>query len=130
MLAATLSLGVGSSAAGMPQIVSATLLSNAIQLDMHDVKAGEVTLNVHNAGGDANAHELVVLRTDRPDGSLPVVKGQVPERKFMKIGEVEDVAPGKSKRFTIKLAPGHYVLICNKAGHYAAGMHTSLTVAP
>jgi uncharacterized cupredoxin-like copper-binding protein len=26
------------------------------------------------------------------------------------------------------LAPGHYVLICNIAGHYQLGMHTSLTV--
>jgi uncharacterized cupredoxin-like copper-binding protein len=71
-----------------------------------------------------------VLRTDLPDGTLLVIKGQVPERKFKKVAEVEDVAPGKSKRLTIKLARGHYVLICNKAGHCAAGVHTSLTVAP
>lgn len=30
------------------------------------------------------------------------------------MGEVEDVASGKTKRLTIKLASGHYVIICNK----------------
>ncbi|MGV8964931.1 MAG: sulfocyanin-like copper-binding protein [Cellulomonas sp.] len=27
------------------------------------------------------------------------------------------------------LAPGHYELICNLPGHYAAGMYTELTVS-
>jgi hypothetical protein len=62
--------------------------------------------------------------------ALPVPKSRVPEHRFKKVGEVEDVAPGKSKRLEIKLAPGHYVLIYNKLGPHSMGMHTPLTVAP
>lgn len=59
------------------------------------------------ASADNNMeHELVVLRTDLADGALPVSKGRVLEHKLRKIGEIEDIAPGKSKRATFKLAPG------------------------
>lgn len=112
------------------QTINVTLLSNAIQVDTSRAKAGPVTLDVHNAASDSTVHELVVLKTDLADGALPIRGKRVPEQKFRKLGEVEDVAPGKSKRMTIKFAPGHYVLICNKPGHYSQGMHTSLTVAP
>jgi uncharacterized cupredoxin-like copper-binding protein len=61
---------------------------------------------------------------------LPVKKGQVPESQFKKMGEVEDIDSGKNKRLTLKLAPGHYVLICNQPGHYSMGLHTSLVVTP
>jgi len=54
----------------------------------------------------------------------------VPESNFKKMGEAEDLAPGKNRRLTLKLTPGRYVLICNKAGHYAKGMHTSFVVTP
>ncbi|WP_407070712.1 plastocyanin/azurin family copper-binding protein [Paraburkholderia rhynchosiae] len=75
-------------------------------------------------------HELVVLKTDIADSALPVRNAHVLEQKLRKIGEVEDVAPGKSKRVTFRLTSGRYVLICNKPGHYAAGMRTVLVVAP
>jgi uncharacterized cupredoxin-like copper-binding protein len=45
------------------------------------------------------------------------------------MGEVEDLARGSTKRLSLKLAPGHYVLICNRPGHYEMGMHTSFVVA-
>jgi uncharacterized cupredoxin-like copper-binding protein len=84
---------------------------------------------VTNAADNNMTHELVVLKTDVADGALPVRKGTVLESRFRKMGEVEDVAPGKSKHLTLRLAPGHYVLVCNKPGHYSMGMHTSLLVA-
>ncbi|WP_206997203.1 plastocyanin/azurin family copper-binding protein [Trinickia mobilis] len=123
-------LGVSSGYSNAQQLLKATLLSNAIHLDTSQVKAGTVTFDVHNAAENNLVHELVVLKTPVADDALPVRKGQVPERKFQKMGEVEDVAPGKSRRLTIKLFPGHYVLVCNKPGHYSMGMHTSLTVTP
>jgi len=130
IVAGVTALGIASHASGAQQTVNATLLSDAIQLETHNVKSGRVTLDVKNAAGNNMEHELVVLRTDLPDGALPVSKGQVPEHKLKKIGEVEDIAPGKSKRVSFKLSPGHYVLICNKPGHYESGMHTALVVAP
>jgi uncharacterized cupredoxin-like copper-binding protein len=123
-------LGMTSHACWAQQTVKATLLSNSIQLQTHSVKAGLVKLDVKNAADNNMEHELVVLKTELADNALPVSKGLVLEHKLRKIGEVEDIAPGKNKNVSFKLTPGHYVLICNKRGHYEAGMHTALVVAP
>ncbi|MBN3786877.1 cupredoxin domain-containing protein [Burkholderia sp. Ac-20353] len=130
VVAGVTALGMSPHPSWAQQTVNATLLSNSIQLEKHSVKAGRVTLDVKNAADNNMEHELVVLKTDLPDDALPVSKGQVLEHKLRKIGEVEDVAPGKSKRVSFKLAPGRYALICNKPGHYEAGMHVALVVAP
>lgn len=111
------------------ETIRVTLLSDAILLDTHSVKPGTLTFEVTNAADNHMAHEMVVLKTDLADDRLPLKNGQVPEGRFAKMGEAEDVAPGKHKHLTLRLAPGHYVLICNKAGHYSQGMHASLTVA-
>ncbi|MGU7779318.1 cupredoxin domain-containing protein [Burkholderia sp. PU8-34] len=130
ILVSVIALGMTSHAAWAQQTVKATLRSDSIQLETHSVKAGRVTLDVKNAAENNMEHELVVLKTDLSDNALPVSKGQVLEHKLRKIGEVEDIAPGKSRRASFKLAPGHYALICNKPGHYEAGMHTALVVTP
>ena len=123
-------LAFAASASDVQQTVEATMLSNAIQLDTRNLKPGPVTFKVNNASDDKLTHELVILKTDLTDDALPVRKGRVAEEKFRKIGEVEDVAPGRSKKLVVKLVPGHYVLLCNKPGHYSMGMHTALVVAP
>nr|WP_254699936.1 plastocyanin/azurin family copper-binding protein [Trinickia violacea] len=130
ILVSAVMLGVSSGYSNAQQLIKATLLSNSIHLDPSQVKAGAVTFDVHNVADNNMVHELVVLKTPVADDALPVHKGQVPEQKFRKMGEVEDVAPGKSRRLTITLLPGHYVLVCNKTGHYSMGMHTSLIVTP
>jgi len=35
---------------------------------------------------------------------------------------------GASNTFTVTLPAGHYILMCNELGHYAAGMHMAFTV--
>ncbi|RQQ57473.1 plastocyanin/azurin family copper-binding protein [Burkholderia stagnalis] len=128
LVASVAALGIASQAARAQQTVKATLRSDAIQLEPHDVKAGRVTFDVVNSAGSDMAHELVVLKTDLADGALPVRKGLVQEARLHKIGEVEDIAPGRHKHLALTLAPGRYALICNKPGHYAAGMHAALVV--
>jgi uncharacterized cupredoxin-like copper-binding protein len=86
--------------------------------------AGKVTFKAVNDG--KVTHELVVLNTDRAPGALPVAKGKADETGDL--GEAEDIAAGSSKSVTLALKPGHYVLICNLAGHYQAGMHAAFTV--
>jgi uncharacterized cupredoxin-like copper-binding protein len=110
------------------ETIKATLLDNAIKLDASRVKAGRVTFEVSNGSDTNQTHELVVLKTDLAANKLPIRKRQVPESQFKKMGEAQDMAPGKNRRLTLKLASGHYVLICNKAGHYSMGMHTFLVV--
>ncbi|CAN0620906.1 Cupredoxin_1 domain-containing protein [Burkholderia multivorans] len=130
ILISVFALGMSPHASRAQQTVKATLRSDSIQLATHSVKPGRITLDVKNAADNNMQHELVVLKTDLADNALPVRKGQVLERRLNKVGEVEDIAPGRSKRVSFKLAAGHYALICNKPGHYEAGMHTALVVAP
>ena len=86
--------------------------------------ARRVTFRVHNAG--SITHEFVVLRTNRPAADVPIVKGRADESG--NVGETGDLQPGVTKAVTLKLAAGHYALICNLPGHYLAGQHTDFTV--
>ena len=131
IFASMAALGLIYSSAYAHETIKATILKgNTIQLDTSRVNAGTVTFEVSNAPDTGLTHELVVLKTDLDADKLPVKNGQVPESQFKKMGEVEDMAPGKSKHLTLKLTPGRYVLICNQPGHYSMGMHTSLVVTP
>ncbi|MBP0588636.1 cupredoxin domain-containing protein [Paraburkholderia sp. LEh10] len=129
LVLAIVALGVAPLGSHADETVHVELTDNAIQLDPETAKAGHVTFEVSNAASGNTEHELVVLKTDMDDSHLPVRKGQVPENKFRKMGEVEDVAQGSKKRLSLNLAPGRYVLICNRPGHYEMGMHASLVVA-
>jgi uncharacterized cupredoxin-like copper-binding protein len=85
--------------------------------------SGKVTFNVRNTG--AVTHEFVVLDTSKPAGSL--MKGARADESG-NVGETGDLKAGASKRLTLNLKPGHYALICNLPGHYAAGQHVDFTV--
>lgn len=83
-------------------------------------------------------HEMVVLPLADPQtpGTRPISRdGKVDEAgslgeasKTDGEGTGEGIVAGASGWMTVTLAPGHYELICNLAGHYAAGMFTQITV--
>ncbi|MGF6598295.1 putative cupredoxin-like copper-binding protein [Paraburkholderia sp. GAS448] len=126
---AVVALGVAPLGGLADETIHVKLTDNAIQLDPGTANAGHVTFEVNNAASGNTEHEFVVLRTDMDDAHLPVHKDQVTESRFKKMGEVEDLAQGSTRRLSLKLAPGRYVLICNRPGHYEMGMHTSFVVA-
>jgi uncharacterized cupredoxin-like copper-binding protein len=126
---AAIALGVAPLSSNADETIHVKLTDEMIQLDPGTASAGRVTFEVNNAASGDTEHEFVVLKTDMDDAHLPVHKGQVTESRFKKMGEVEDLARGSTKRLSLKLAPGHYVLICNRPGHYEMGMHTSFVVA-
>lgn len=107
----------------------------ATRLDEYDIElasssapAGEVAFAVRNDGDVA--HQLVVLRTDRDAGDLPVKDGVV-ETDAKGIDEVDTIqllASGASQSLLVDLEAGPYVLICNIAGHYPSGMHVPFRV--
>jgi plastocyanin len=79
------------------------------------------------AANDGHAeHELVLIRTTRPAGTLPTAGGRASEAGT--VGEIGEQQPGQSASHTFTLDPGTYVYICNVPGHYAAGMRGTLTV--
>ena len=87
------------------------------------VASGAVTFNVSNAG--KVEHEFVVLKTSKPASDL--LKGGRADEAG-NVGEIGSVKPGQTKALKLKLAIGHYALICNLPGHYAAGQYADLTV--
>jgi uncharacterized cupredoxin-like copper-binding protein len=109
--------------------VSATLADFTITLDPTSAPAGDVTFDVTN---DAEqTHEFVVFQTDLAEDALPTdADGNVDEtgEGVTLVDEIEDIAGGSTQSLDVSLDAGGYVVICNLPGHYAQGMHASLTV--
>jgi uncharacterized cupredoxin-like copper-binding protein len=99
-----------------------------IKLDTPVVKAGAITFKVVN-DAMVEPHEMVVVKAPEA-GDLPynAKKRRVVEGKLKSMGEIGDLKPGEAKDLKLKLTPGKYVLICNIAGHYMAGMQAPFTV--
>jgi len=103
-----------------------------LQLSPAEVKAGKITFNVSSTSKEL-VHEFVVVRSDLATNAVPYSDGQdneVDEGKLNVLGEAEDIDPGQTKVLTLNLEPGQYLLMCNEAGHYKAGMENTLKVVP
>lgn len=92
------------------------------------VAGGDVVVTVANKGPDD--HELIIVRATK--ARLPVRRDGLTVNEE-KLGRVTDLsidpgAPGSVRKFHLHLQPGYYVLFCNMAGHFMAGMHTTLVV--
>ena len=101
-----------------------------IVLDQDTIKSGRVTLQAENQSKNL-VHEVVVGRDDgAKDLPFDAKHDRVIESRVRRLGEIADVAPGKTGKLTLNLKPGTYVLFCNQPGHYHDGMVVRLTVAP
>jgi uncharacterized cupredoxin-like copper-binding protein len=101
----------------------------SITASPNTVPAGEVTFVATNKSSDFT-HEMVVVRMTDPHRPLPYVTAdnKVNEDAAGHLGEVSELDPGKSGSLSLTLTPGTYMLFCNVAGHYMAGMWTTITV--
>ncbi|HEX3540229.1 MAG TPA: sulfocyanin-like copper-binding protein [Acidimicrobiales bacterium] len=92
------------------------------------VAAGRITVTINNVG--PSPHQLLAYRTNLPEDRLPIdAQGRVSDVSLPKVLDTNGyLHPGTQRQLTVALGPGRYVLICNLAGHYQAGMHTVLTV--
>jgi len=106
--------------------VNVVMKDRSFQSSTRTVPAGKVTFVVRNAG--TMEHEFVVLRTDKHHHLLSMRSQQASEVGAR--GEIEEFAAGRTKRLTLTLAPGKYVLLCNLPGHYKRGQFVSLVVTP
>jgi Sulfocyanin (SoxE) domain len=95
-----------------------------------DVPAGPVSFRIRNQG--PTTHEVIVARTDRAPGDLPLQRDglTVDEegRGIELLDEVEGLDIDDRQTLDLRLTPGHYVLYCNLEGHYLGGMYAALTV--
>jgi uncharacterized cupredoxin-like copper-binding protein len=104
--------------------VSGPAMSMTMTVAPASVSAGSVTFTLTNNG--SIVHEMVVLKTDTAVDQLQVTGGKVSEDTS--VGEVPELAAGKSKSVTLDLAAGKYVLVCNVKDHYTMGMRAPFTV--
>lgn len=88
------------------------------------VAAGKVTFAVTNAG--KVKHDFVVLRTSLAPSKLPMSGAKAKE--VGRVGRTAAFGPKQTRRLTLTLKPGRFVLICNVAGHYMAGMRVAFRV--
>ena len=101
------------------------------------VASGTVSLVAVNHG--SRTHEIVVLplatgaavgtRTVGADKSVDEAGNLGEASRSCGAGAGSGIAPGSSGWITRTLSPGRYELVCNRPGHYAAGMYTELDVA-
>ena len=88
------------------------------------VRQGRISFVVRNDG--TMDHEFVVLRSDVHHHSLKVTGGRAVEKG--RVAEIPLIPSGVSKRLTLTVRPGKYVLLCNLVGHYQAGQYAALRV--
>ena len=80
---------------------------------------------------DTIAHEMLVFHTDLAPSALPMKDGDVDEEGagVNKVSDGDNIDPGASQTRDVDLtAPGTYLLVCNIAGHFHAGMVQAITV--
>ena len=101
------------------------------------VPAGKVTLDVVNVG--MRDHEVLVLplaagqqigqRAVGSDGRIDESSSQGEVSETCGAGAGDGLRPGATGWTTITLSPGRYELVCNIAGHYAAGAFAEIDVS-
>jgi len=113
---------------GGPTSVDVTMTDYEMQLSTDTVKAGDIVFHIQN-DSEITTHEFVVVQTESMAADLPVGEDLlVDESLFTPVDEVEDMLPGDSADLPVTLTPGHYILLCNIAGHYQLGMHADFNV--
>jgi len=144
-IALTLPIGVLLAAAALcsavpsaraDQTVAVALMDQGMEsmhldLSTDHVQAGKVTFNVTNKSENL-VHEFVVTRWNRPIAQVPYDNNEkeADEGKLEVVNEIDGLDPGKSGTLTLTLAPGTYTILCNKTGHFKAGMVHAFTVTP
>ena len=88
---------------------------------------GKVTFTVENTG--TQNHSFLVLETDTPFDDLPVDPETNTVSEDDKVGEINKIKPGKTKKLKLDLEPGNYVVLDNLPGHYVQGARAAFVVA-
>jgi uncharacterized cupredoxin-like copper-binding protein len=101
-----------------------------VQPDAAVVPAGTVSFRILNQG--PTTHEIIVVRTDRAPGKLPLQRDGLTVNEDASGIELLDEIGGLDiddrQTMVLRLTPGHYVMYCNLEGHYLGGMYAALTV--
>jgi uncharacterized cupredoxin-like copper-binding protein len=99
-----------------------------VDMNRKTAEAGEVTFWIANKG--TMSHEFLVVRTDYPDGEIPLDGDHFSEdaEGVTVVDEISEFEAGTIKELTLELEAGSYQLLCNIPNHYRSGMHFPFTV--
>ncbi len=128
---------------GSTQVVKVTaqdsMRFNGNRFTVHSGQPVRIELtNIGHTSKEQMAHDLVILQPNTKavlfnlQSAQTKANGYLPPDQMDKVLAFTDLAgPGQTVvvEFTAP-APGQYVFLCNFPGHYAAGMHGTMTVAP
>ena len=129
----------GAGAADPAQLLGIRLLDSSsdasiahmrIVIDHDTVKPGRITLLAENQSKTLVHEVLVTLVAGAGELPFDTKADRVIEKRVHSLGEISDLAPGKTGKLTLNLKAGTYLLFCNQPGHYKDGMFTKLIVAP
>jgi uncharacterized cupredoxin-like copper-binding protein len=124
MIVALVAAGALAGSAPAKTVVNVKENEFKLLLSTRTAKAGVVVFVVKNTG--KLEHSFVVIKTNRAPGKLPQ-KGNVAVETG-RVGKIASIKPGVTKRLTLTLKAGKYVLICNMPLHYKAGQYAGFTV--
>lgn len=103
----------------------------AVNVSAGKAVAGDVRFAITNYG--TVAHEFLVTKTSFPPGKIPLGENNRFDEDLDGIEVIDEIPEwevNNTGMLKLQLEPGMYELLCNIAGHYAAGMHTSFEVVP
>ena len=94
-----------------------TATTGAVRFDVTNLASGLV-------------HEVQVARINDENQVLPYdqSRNKVDMEGLQTLGSVSEIMPNKSASLILDLAPGKYLLFCNVAGHFMAGMWATIEV--
>lgn len=106
--------------------------SMGLNLSAEMIKTGEISFAVNNITEMKMKHEILIIPKPSDIATLNLIADgtKLDEEKLDGLKEVVELEPGEAKSKVVSLAPGEYLVFCNQAGHFAAGMHHVLTVTP
>lgn len=114
---------------GMGMKADMTMAPMAIKANPKSTSRGDVRFDVTNLASSL-VHEVIVARIDDENQLLAYddSRNKVDGESLMTLGSVNEIDPNKTASLTLNLRPGKYLLYCNIAGHYMAGMWTVVEV--
>lgn len=118
----------GAQPATLPSDVQVTvdLKDYSITVTPGRIAAGTIRFGIRNLG--AMEHQFDLIKTDLAADKLPVDGGTAKAKEAGLVKQVKGIGVGRVATVTADLAPGHYVIICNVAGHYQLGMRVDFVV--
>ncbi len=116
-------------ALGMGMKADMKMAKMGININPKSAARGAVRFDVTNLASNL-VHEVLIAPITDENQLLPYdqSRNKVDVESLQTLGSVSEIEPNKTASLTIDLRPGKYLLYCNIAGHYMAGMWTVIEI--